>query len=199
MTHHTDRAGTARRAARQARTPLVPAVLGLEEATVLDGAASLGEAVSGAVTRDDRVRGLLQGDWLGHALHPLLVQVPLGTWLSAALLDATGEESADAARLLVGAGVLAAVPAVAAGWAEYAHCGPRERRVAVVHAAANGVGMVLQTASWMSRRAGRHGLGKVLSLAAMTAAGSAGYLGGHLTTVRKVGSSDPAYEAAATA
>jgi hypothetical protein len=32
-----------------------------------------------------RVRDALHGVWLGHPLHPVLVQLPVGTWLSASL------------------------------------------------------------------------------------------------------------------
>ncbi|MET9857691.1 hypothetical protein ABZY57_32810, partial [Streptomyces sp. NPDC006450] len=33
------------------------------------------------------VRDVLRGKQLGHPLHPVLVQVPVGCWLSAAVLD----------------------------------------------------------------------------------------------------------------
>ena len=43
-----------------------------------------------------RARDALHGVWLGHPLHPVLVQVPVGTWLSASLLDAwPGNETAS--------------------------------------------------------------------------------------------------------
>jgi hypothetical protein len=35
-------------------------------------------------------RGLLAGTWLGHSLHPLLTDFPLGCWSSASLLDLLG-------------------------------------------------------------------------------------------------------------
>ncbi|MFI8193635.1 (2Fe-2S)-binding protein, partial [Streptomyces sp. NPDC085946] len=31
-----------------------------------------------------RGRDLLHGRWLGHPVHPLMVQVPIGSWMSAA-------------------------------------------------------------------------------------------------------------------
>ncbi|GAB2768262.1 hypothetical protein GCM10027072_79070 [Streptomyces bullii] len=58
-------------------------------------------------------RDLLHGRWLGHPVHPLMVQVPIGSWLSAAVLDlrlggggvaAPGRRSREAA-LLVGVGL----------------------------------------------------------------------------------------------
>ena len=60
-----------------------------------------------------RARDALHGVWLGHPLHPVLVQVPLGTWLSASLLDAwPGNETAS--RRLVFTGMAASVPAALA-------------------------------------------------------------------------------------
>jgi hypothetical protein len=37
-----------------------------------------------------RGRELLGGRWLGHSLHPLLTDLPLGCWSSASLLDLLG-------------------------------------------------------------------------------------------------------------
>src|SRR3954464_4179026 len=56
-----------------------------------------------------RARDLLHGTWLGHPLHPLLVQVPAGTWLSASFLDAWPRNE-TASRRLVLAGLAAAGP-----------------------------------------------------------------------------------------
>ncbi|WP_226345517.1 DUF2231 domain-containing protein [Agilicoccus flavus] len=178
----------------RAESPLTPAVLALEKATALDPVVAVGNELSGALVADPRVRGLLQGRQVGHAVHPLLVQVPLGTWISATLLDVLGGSGdRDAARRLVGLGVLAAVPSALTGWAEYAGSPARDRRVGVVHAAANGVAAGLQVGSWLARRSGRHGLGQALNLAGVSLAGAGGYLGGHLSVARKVGSRDAAY------
>jgi hypothetical protein len=58
---------------------------------------------------------LLRGDFMGHALHPLLTDVPIGAWLSAALLDAAGgEESRQAATRLTAVGLIAVGPTVPA-------------------------------------------------------------------------------------
>lgn len=58
----------------------------LEEAKGLD---RLTASVQRAARRlpPGKARDALYGVWLGHPLHPMLVQVPVGTWLSASLLD----------------------------------------------------------------------------------------------------------------
>ena len=87
--------------------------------------------LAGAVGRAVRprvVRNLLSGTDLGHPLHPVLTDLPIGAWVMSALLDAAGGPAAEgAADLLVAAGVVAAVPTAAAGlndWSDTA--GPRD-------------------------------------------------------------------------
>lgn len=66
-----------------------------------------------------RGRGALHGRWLGHPLHPLRVQVPIGSRRSAALLDPRPGRSREA-EVLAGVGLTAAVPAALAGWVDRA-------------------------------------------------------------------------------
>ncbi|WP_082176969.1 DUF2231 domain-containing protein [Arsenicicoccus sp. oral taxon 190] len=176
------------------RTPVAPALHALEQAGTLDPVVDAADQAAGALVADQARRDLLQGAWLGHAVHPLLVEVPIGTWMSAAVLDlAGGERARDGAQLLTGVGLLAVVPTALTGWAEYPQGGRRSRRVAVVHAGANGLGAGLQLASWGARRSGHHRLGAALGLASLSLVGAAGYLGGHLAAARKVGSHDPSF------
>lgn len=135
---------------------------------------------------------VLRGEWLGHAVHPTLTDVVLGTWLSATVLDvAGGPESAAAAQRLVGTGLLFVAPTAWTGWAEWSAAGPREQRVGLVHAVTNGVAIVSYAASWVARRRGHHGVGVRLAVAGAAAAGAAAYLGGHLAQARAVGTRDP--------
>ncbi|RLL69777.1 Rieske (2Fe-2S) protein [Streptomyces sp. Z26] len=123
------------------------------------------------------VRDVLHGTWQGHALHPTLVQIPVGTWTSAALLDLRGGND-RAARALVAVGLAAAAPAALSGAVDYAEQLPEHQRVGVVHAAANVTAVALYTASFVARR--RPGRGRLLGLAGLTVASAGGFLGGHL-------------------
>ena len=40
-----------------------------------------------AVLKPPALKDALHGTWLGHPLHPVLVQVPVGSWISAGVLD----------------------------------------------------------------------------------------------------------------
>ncbi|WP_369794437.1 DUF2231 domain-containing protein [Kutzneria sp. 744] len=83
-----------------------------------------------AVLRPGMVKDLLHGVFLGHPLHPALVQVPIGCFASAAVLD-IGGSSREATRL-IGLGVLSSVPAAAAGLADYADSERDHQRIGVV-------------------------------------------------------------------
>lgn len=169
--------------------------LRLEQAPALDPPVRAVAPVVTAVFGRGPQGAALRGDWLGHALHPVLTDLPVGTWVSASLLDlAGGPGSAAAAQRLVGAGLLAAVPTFWSGWAEWSTLGTRDRRVGLVHAAANGVALGVYAASWVARRRGRHRLGARLALGGAAVAGFSAYLGGHLTEGRRVASHHPAYD-----
>ena len=46
--------------------------------------------------RPGKVRDVLHGVWLGHPLHPMLIQATIGSWLSAGILDFAGGEQKPA-------------------------------------------------------------------------------------------------------
>jgi uncharacterized membrane protein len=166
----------------------------LEDATALDTAVEAIEPTIRGVFGTGARAAVLRGDWLGHAVHPLLTDLVLGTWTSATLLDLCGgTESSAAAQRLIGAGLLAAGPTAWAGWAEWSTAGPRDKRVGLVHAVVNALGISMYAASWFARRRDRHGFGISLALAGGAVLGVGGYLGSHLALARKVGSRHPAY------
>lgn len=173
--------------------------LRLEEATTLDRLVqALEPSIRSAFGTGTRA-SVLRGEWLGHAVHPLLTDVVLGTWTSATVLDIFGgRDSSAAAQRLVGTGLLAVGPTAWAGWAEWSAAGSREKRVGLVHAVTNAVAISAYAASWLARRKGRHGTGARLALAGATVSGVGAYLGGHLTEARKVASRHPAYDDAPT-
>jgi nitrite reductase/ring-hydroxylating ferredoxin subunit len=129
-----------------------------------------------------RTRDALYGVWLGHPLHPVLVQVPVGTWLSASLLDAwPGNEKAS--RRLVLAGLAASVPAVLAGAADWSEQHEQQMRVGLVHALANAGAIVLYAASVAVPARQAPGL----RLAGLATAAAGGFLGGHVAYRQSAG------------
>src|SRR5689334_7509239 len=102
-----------------------------------------------------RVRDVLHGVWLGHPLHPVAVQLPVGAWLSTAVLDAV-PGTAPATTTLVGLGTAAAVPSALAGWNDWASLSREQRRTGLVHAVANALAVGLYAGSFAARVAGNH-------------------------------------------
>jgi len=150
--------------------------------------------VAAALTSRPAVRALLLGGPAGHALHPVLTDLPMGTWMSAGVLDLLGGERArPAARLLVGVGVLSALPTAATGLAEWTHTDTRSGRVGAVHAAGSTIALGFYGLSWLARRREHHGRGAVLGLLGAAAISASGFLGGHLSLARNVASRDAAF------
>lgn len=146
--------------------------------------------------RPGRLRDALSGTFLGHALHPLMTDVPIGTWTSAMLLDnAGGPGSERAARRLIGVGIAASLPTAVTGyveWADSADGRSSTRRLGLVHAAANVTALTLYSASYLARRRG--GSGRVLALAGGAALAVGGHLGGHLSYVNGEGVAVTSFE-----
>jgi nitrite reductase/ring-hydroxylating ferredoxin subunit len=148
----------------------------LEQNSRLDPVVSAGQRVARLI-KPGKVRDALHGVWLGHPVHPVLVQVSAGTWLSASVLDFTGGGE-RAARQLTATGLAAAVPAALAGAADWSEQHEQQMRVGVVHAAGNAVAMSLYGASLLAREPGRSRWLRLAGLAAMSASG---LLGGHIS------------------
>ena len=148
----------------------------VEQTAALDPAVTAVKKAVDAALPAPGARDALHGVWLGHPLHPALVALPLGSWISATVLDLL-PGSRRAAQTLVGLGIVTAVPTAAAGAADWSDLHPQQQRTGLVHALANAVTLGLQIASWRARRRGRHARGVALSLAAVSAGGLGAYLG----------------------
>lgn len=167
----------------------------IERLERLDGAARTFAAQAGRLTRATPVKNALTGSWLGHPLHPVLTDLPIGAWTMAAVLDAAGGSAgASAARRLVGVGVLAALPTAVSGWSDWADTYGPDQRVGLVHAVGNLAAVSLQVGSYLARRRGRRMAGVTLSSAALGAVTFTGYLGGHLSYSRGIGVNHTAFE-----
>ena len=147
-----------------------------------------------------RVKDVLSGSWLGHAVHPMLVVVPIGSWTGAAVLDLVrGRQGAPSSELLIALGVAGAVPAVAAGvsdWAESERSRRDVRRIGLLHGATNGTALALHVASLVARRRGRYAAGVRLSRGGFCVLTVGDWLGGHLTFARGVGVNRAAFDEA---
>jgi nitrite reductase/ring-hydroxylating ferredoxin subunit/uncharacterized membrane protein len=153
------------------------------------------EAVNRAVPQGSGLKDLLSGTWLGHPLHPLLTDVVVGAWTSAAILDLLGGRSSrPAADRLIAVGCLAAVPTAASGLSDWVDLWGGTQRVGIAHAMGNVSALLLQTMSWRARKRGRRMRGKLWSSLAMLVASGSAYLGGHLSFGKGVGVNQNAFD-----
>src|SRR4051794_6794803 len=132
------------------------------DVTTFDKAIDPVRRVVQAVLRPPALKDFLHGTWLGHPLHPVLVQVPGGSWTSAGLLDAV-PRLRPAATALIGTGVVAAVPAALAGAADWSEQEAGIRRLGAIHALLNSAALGCYVGSLVARARGRGGLGRGLS------------------------------------
>ena len=146
--------------------------------------------------RPQALKDFLHGTWLGHPLHPVLVQVPVGSWVSAGVLDAI-PPLRPAATVLIATGVAAAVPAAMAGAADWSEQGVGVRRLGAVHAVSNIVALGCYVGSLVARGRGRGTLGRVLSYGGLGMAGGSAAIGGHMSYAQSSGASHAATAARA--
>ena len=128
----------------------------------------------------------------------MLVVVPIGSWTGASVLDLVrGGDSARSTELLIGLGIVAAVPAVLTGlhdWSESERSRSEIRRVGLLHGAANGTALALHVASVAQRRRGEHAVGVRLARAGFCMLIIGDWLGGHLAFAEGVGVNHAAFD-----
>jgi nitrite reductase/ring-hydroxylating ferredoxin subunit/uncharacterized membrane protein len=135
---------------------------------------------------------VLHGRWLGHPLHPALVNVPLGAWTIAAVLDAIEEGSGNralgsGADAAIGLGLMAALGAAITGIADWRHTEGQARRVGLAHGLLNTGALALYTTSLILRRFKARRAGRGVAALGYIVANASAYLGGHLVFNQQIG------------
>jgi nitrite reductase/ring-hydroxylating ferredoxin subunit len=171
-------------------SPLEPVFDAVESVEALDGVGkTVGKQVRSRIKQP--LKDALSGTWLGHALHPLMTDVVVGTFLSATLLDLLGgDEDGKAGARLIAIGMAAYPPTALTGVNDWADTEPVDdgiRRAGLVHAASNTTALLLYAGSRAARRRGARGRARALSLGGGGALMFAGLLGGHLSFTKGVG------------
>ncbi len=132
-----------------------------------------------------RFKDALHGTWLGHPLHPVLVDVPIGAWTAAVFLDAAAIVSGrkklrSAADACIALGLVGAVGSAITGWTDWSRVGGRGRQIGVVHAVLNISATALFAAALTLRRARHRKTGGAATLLGYGLALAGAYLGGDL-------------------
>ncbi len=160
----------------------------------------VGQKVSGALHQAVLAGGdpartvadLLHGTWLGHPLHPVLTDIPIGSWSVAAFFDllslsGDSEQSAQIADKLAAIGTLAAVPTIVTGLTDYSTVQKPALSTATLHAVLMDLTFTLYLASLWQRKQGNRGLAIFLSTTGFLLMTVGAYVGGHLSYKQKVG------------
>lgn len=163
----------------------------------LDGVASKMHAAWNPLLGPDgsaTVKDALYGTWLGHPLHPVMTDLPIGFWTSSAVLDAAGmERGADITLKL---GTVSALGTAVTGYAQWHDLQELNapRRLGTLHAMLNVTATACYGASWVLRDRGARTPGVVLSTTGLVIASAAGLLGGDLAYKLGIGVSRVAFE-----
>lgn len=141
------------------------------------------------------VEDALHGKFLGHPLHPVLVEIPIGAWMTVGALDllemfgVKGLEKGSNAVLVVG--LLGSGAAIAAGWTDWHKLRGLPKRIGVTHGLMNEAAQAVYLLSLLARLRGRRRLGRILALGGLGMIGVSAYLGGHLVYKHHVGVGGP--------
>jgi nitrite reductase/ring-hydroxylating ferredoxin subunit/uncharacterized membrane protein len=154
----------------------------------------LSQAVRGAYEAagpvGQQAKNALHGVWLGHPLHPVFTDVPIGAWTTALALDAAANGDPGmrrAATFAIGVGLAGAVGAAASGLTDWAETDGQSRRAGLIHGLLNITATTLFATAFALRRKDSHENGRMCAWTGYAVALGAAYLGGDLVYGQRIG------------
>lgn len=149
-------------------------------------------AVRELLQQNGELKDLLHGKFLGHPLHPVLTDIPVGAWTVAMVLDAVelvtdSEALGGASDLAVGVGLLGALGSAVTGATDWSETDGRARQIGAMHAILNVAATGFYIASLAARRGKGRKSGIGLSMIGYAIASASAYLGGHLVFGEQIG------------
>ena len=138
------------------------------------------------------LKNFLHGTRVGHPLHVILTDIPIGAWTVAIAFDALDSMSARR-QLRIGAdtavafGLVGAVGAAATGLTDWQDIDPPARRIGLAHGLLNVASVALFGSSLVMRRRGNRATGRGLAALGYAVSVAAAQLGGNLVYDQKIG------------
>lgn len=137
-------------------------------------------------------KNILRGTWLGHPLHVVLTDVPIGAWTAAIVFDALDSMGSRApyrfaADAAVAVGLVCAAGAAATGLTDWQDIDPPARRIGLLHGLLNVASVGLFGSSLWARRRGKRVGGRGLAALGYAVSVIAAQLGGNLVYEQKIG------------
>lgn len=137
------------------------------------------------------LKDLLHGKPLGHSLHVVMTDVPIGAWTMATIFDVLElcgrTEFVAAADVSIGVGLAGGVGAIVTGLAEWADTKDEPKRLGLVHALTNDVAFGLYSLSFALRRTGKRRAALASAFAGYAIVSFGAYLGGELSLGHQIG------------
>ena len=130
------------------------------------------------------IRDLLNGRWLGHPLHAVLTDAPIGILFLVIVLDVLGQ--AQAAVIALAVGILTMLAAALAGMADYADTDGKARERATLHSTLMVVALLGYVVSWSMRVAdggAASGGAVAVSIVSFLVLSAGAYVGGDVVYV----------------
>ena len=153
-----------------------------------NGIASVVDGTYGVLGRPGKyLQDFLNGSWLGHSLHAVLVDIVIGAATAALLLDLLRvffgiDDLEVAATWVVGLAALSALGAIVTGLTDYKDTAPNssERDITGFHGLINIVATVLFAVSFFLRLGDGHDAAFWMLLIGYLVVSVGGYIGGHV-------------------
>jgi len=144
-----------------------------------------------------RTKDALHGVWLGHPLHPVFTDVPIGAWTTALALDASANGDPGmkrAATFAMGVGLLGAVGAAVTGLTDWSETDGESRRTGLIHGLLNLAATSLMATAFVRRGRDSHENGRACAWAGFSIAVASAYLGGERVYGERLGVTHAAVE-----
>jgi nitrite reductase/ring-hydroxylating ferredoxin subunit/uncharacterized membrane protein len=140
------------------------------------------------------VKDALYGTWLGHPLHPVLTDLPIGFWTSSFVLDIAGKMKG--ADLMLKLGTVSALGTAVSGVAQWHDLQEMDtpRRLGTLHALLNVAATACYGTSWLLRERKARSAAVMFSTTGIALATAGGMLGGDLAYKLGIGVSRVAFE-----
>lgn len=143
-------------------------------------------------TAGTKIKNFLHGTWLGHPLHPIITDVPVGAWTASAVLDGLEflgkdkyKSGSDAA---IAIGLVGAVGSAVTGLTDWSGTTKKKQKIGLMHGMLNLGATALYTTSYVLRRKKKErGTAIALAMLGYGITSLAAYLGGHLVYAEQVG------------
>ena len=152
--------------------------------------AAIRDAYESAGPIGRQAKNAVHGVWLGHPLHPVFTDVPVGAWSTALALDcaANGDPGMrKAATFAMGVGLLGALGAAVTGLTDWSETDGQSRRTGLIHGLLNITATSLIAAAYLQRRSDSEASGRACAWTGFGIAVASAYLGGDLVYGQRIG------------